>query len=127
MNDHISNITNIKDPIDIKLLESLRDMLGSDEVVFAKVVQCYLTESSQLIEDISGSIINQNPKTLEQTAHKLKSSSAALGAVILSRLCLQLEMMGQRGDLAGVLEVVSQLNQEYQKVAITLQQTINKN
>jgi HPt (histidine-containing phosphotransfer) domain-containing protein len=127
MNQELSNIPNSESAVNPAVLESLRAMLGNDEEVFTKVIKCYLAESPEIVEDMSTSIKNQNPKMLERTAHKLKSSSASMGAVTLYHLCLQMEIMGKSGSFEGSLETLSQLAQEYKKVESVLKQTINDN
>ncbi|MEA5574874.1 Hpt domain-containing protein [Anabaena sp. UHCC 0451] len=127
MNEKKSDIFEASFAINPQILDSLRIMLGNDEIVFTQVVKCYLSESSQLLQDINAFLKNQNAQMIEQTAHKLKSSSASMGAVTLSQLCLQMEIMGQSGNLASSIDVFSQLEQEYQKVEMTLQKTISNN
>ncbi|NES99864.1 MAG: Hpt domain-containing protein [Sphaerospermopsis sp. SIO1G1] len=125
MNQGLSNFPDTQHSIDPAVLESLRVMLGNDEVIFAKVVQCYLEESPQLIQEISKSIHQQEAKNLAQTAHKLKSSSAAMGAMVIHNLCLKLENIGESGNLEGSVEQLYQLTQEFEKVETILQTKIN--
>jgi HPt (histidine-containing phosphotransfer) domain-containing protein len=120
----ISSISDVRCSLDTKIIDSLKDMLEGNEVIFAEVVKCYLTESPQLIQAISTFVTTQNAQMLDQAAHKFKSSSASMGAIFLSQLCLQLEIMGKSGNLQGSLEILSQLEQEYQQVTIALQQKI---
>lgn len=127
MNQELSNFPNTQHSLDPAVLDSLRVMLGDDGVIFAKVVQCYLEESPQLIENISYSINTKNAQMLEQTAHKLKSSSASMGAMVIYNLCLQLENMGESGNLEGSLELFSRLAQDYEVVEIILREKINEN
>jgi len=111
--------------IDFTALEYLRSMLGGDEVAFIEVISCYLTESPHLLQTIKISIINQDAYSIWQTAHKLKSSSASLGAKTLTKICLKLEAKGQSGDLEGSDEIVVQLEQEYNDVKTVLERIQN--
>ncbi|WP_168536866.1 Hpt domain-containing protein [Anabaena sp. UHCC 0253] len=101
-------------------MEALLSMLSGDKKYLVKIINCYLLESLDLVKDIQTSVINQDTDAIHKTAHKLKSSSTSLGAINLSGLCLQLELKGKYGNLEGVLELVSQLNNEYEQVEIAL-------
>lgn len=125
MNQELSNFSDTQQSIDLAVLDSLRAMLGNDELIFAKVIECYLEEAPQIIEDISNSIKNQDSQMLEQTAHKLKSSSASMGAKMIYSLCSQLEDLGENGSVEGSLETFSQLTQEYERVENILRSKIS--
>ncbi|BAZ86278.1 Hpt domain-containing protein [Dolichospermum compactum] len=59
-----------------------------------------------------------------KTAHNLKSSSASLGAMDVHQLCLELELKRKNANLAGSLELVSQLINEYAQVEIALKKVL---
>jgi histidine phosphotransfer protein HptB len=107
-------------PIDNQVLESLMDMLGDDQEVLAEIINCYLVESPKMVNDIQTSATTQDADILSKTAHSFKSSSASVGAINLSELCIQLESKGKSGNLEGVLELVSQMSDEYAQVEIAL-------
>ena len=110
--------------IDTQVLESLLDMLGDDQEVLAEIINCYLVESPKIVAAIQTSITNEDADNLDKTAHNLKSSSASLGAMNLYQLCLELELKGKSGNLEGVLELVSQLINEYAQVEIALKKIV---
>ena len=126
MNPEISNISITQSAIDMDVLSSLWEMLGNDNAIFTKIIQSYLAECPQIVEDISTAVENKDLQMLEQMAHKLKSSSASIGAVNLGNLCSNMEEMGEEGNLENSLETLNQLTQEYTEVEITLQEIINK-
>ncbi|MBN3960311.1 MAG: PAS domain S-box protein [Nostoc sp. NMS8] len=112
--------------IDAKILQSLRNMVRGDRLVFAQLIECYLTETPRLVEDINTAIINQDTETLWKTAHKLKSSSASVGAIALAQLCKVLEAQGRNSKLENILELFSQLYQEYEQVKTALEKELTK-
>ncbi|QLE41878.1 PAS domain S-box protein [Nostoc sp. C052] len=112
--------------IDAKILQSLRNMVRGDRLVFAQLIECYLTETPRLVEDISTAIINQDTETLWKTAHQLKSSSASVGAIALAQLCKLLEAQGRSSKLENILELFSQLYQEYEQVKTALEKELAK-
>ena len=110
--------------IDTQVLESLLDMLEGGQEVLAEIINCYLLESPKIVAAIQTSITNEDADNLDKTAHNLKSSSASLGAMNLYQLCLQIELKGKSGNLEGVLELVSQLINEYAQVEIALRKIV---
>ncbi|MEH2087723.1 response regulator [Nostoc sp.] len=77
--------------IDAKILQSLQLMLRGDRVAFDELIEYYLTETARLVQHISTAIATQDIQTIWQIAHKLKSSSASIGAIALAQLCKVLE------------------------------------
>ncbi|WP_228014456.1 PAS domain S-box protein [Fortiea sp. LEGE XX443] len=112
--------------IDRKILQSLRQMLAGDRVAFAELLNCYFVEAPKLIQEIQASVVTQDGETLWKTAHKLKSSSASVGATSLAQLCKHLEASGRSNDLLGCADVCSQLQQEYEQVKTELQMELEE-
>ncbi|ODG99461.1 histidine kinase [Nostoc sp. KVJ20] len=112
--------------IDAKVLQSLRNMVRGDRVAFVELIECYLTETPRLVQDISTAITTQDTKTIWKTAHKLKSSSASVGAMDLAQLCKVLEVQGRSSNLENSRELLSQLYQEYEQVKTALQKELAK-
>ncbi|MEH1934542.1 MAG: PAS domain S-box protein [Nostoc sp.] len=112
--------------IDVKILQSLRNMVRGDRVVFAELIECYLTETLRLVQDISTAITTQDTQTIWKTAHQLKSSSASVGAIALAQLCKVLEAQGRSSKLENSLELLSQLYEEYEQVTTALQKELAK-
>ncbi|MCL6750280.1 PAS domain S-box protein [Nostoc sp. CCCryo 231-06] len=112
--------------INAKILQSLQNMLRGDRLAFVELIECYLTEAPRLVQDISTAITTQDAQTLWNTAHQLKSSSASVGAIALAQLCKVLEAQGRSSKLENSLELLSQLDQEYEQVKTTLEQELAK-
>ena len=110
--------------IDTQVLESLLDMLEGDQEVLVKIINCYLVESPKIVAAIQIAVTNEDADTLDKKAHSLKSSSASLGAMNLNQLCLELESKGKSGNLEGVVELVSQLVNEYAQVEIAFKKIV---
>lgn len=122
LGNHVSN----KDAIDTSVLQELRKMLSGEVGAFAELINCYLTEAPKLIHNINVAITTHDAEILWHTAHKLKSSSGSVGAVLLTQLCKQLEAQGRSSNLVGIAEIGSQLCQEYERVKTALQREINR-
>ncbi|WP_225892307.1 Hpt domain-containing protein [Nostoc sphaeroides] len=95
-------------------------------MAFVELIECYLTETPRLVQDISTAITTQDAQTLLNTAHQLKSSSASVGAIALAQLCKVLEAQGCSSKLENSLELISQLYQEYEQVKTALEKELAK-
>jgi PAS domain S-box-containing protein len=60
--------------------------------------------------------------TLRKEAHNLKSSSANIGALRLSEICRELELLGQSENLNGAPELLEKAEAEYERAKAELRQ-----
>jgi two-component system, sensor histidine kinase and response regulator len=60
------------------------------------------------------------PGQLLRAAHNLKGSSQNLGARPMAALSAELETIGKNGTVEGATELVTRLEQEYQRVCQAL-------
>ena len=90
--------------LDRSVLASLRELQDDgDPDIVAEVGGLFLEHSPQKIAAILQAVENGDAKGLQTAAHSLKSSSAYVGAMRLSELSRELEMMGRSGTLEGAL------------------------
>lgn len=109
-------------PIDIKVLQSFRKMVCKNtRNIMAEMIDCYLEDSPQLLEEIAKAIAQKNAHLLRRAAHTLKSSSMTLGAINLSNFCKELEKIGQDGNTDIGLEKLPLIVAEYERVKVALQ------
>ncbi len=102
--------------------QALVEMVGPDmPEVLVDLLDTYLEESAGLVSAISEGISQGDLASALRPAHSLKSSSASIGAMRLSRLCADLESH-LRGSLPGldVLEQVQQIEDEFVRVQSAL-------
>ena len=84
------------DGVDVRVFETLRSVVGES---MREIVESFLTETPKGLSALSTALKNDDPDTLRATAHQLKSSCASLGAVHLSGIMQQLELMGSQRRL----------------------------
>jgi len=90
--------------------QSLVEMVGPEMPdVLLDLLNTYLEESAGLVGAIQNGFDQGDLSSMLRPAHSLKSSSASIGAVRLSRLCADLEAH-LRGSLPG-LDVPKQVLQ----------------
>ena len=68
------------------------------------------------MEALRQAVTEGQPEQLKRAAHNLKGSSNNLGARTMAALSAELETLGKNGTVAGAAELVTGLEQEYQRV-----------
>lgn len=113
-------------PLNPKALQSLRDMLGGDEAAMAELLRYYLTDAPKMVQEIQAAIAENQARQLQEAAHRLKSSSASLGATTLAQFCRTLEAQGQANCLQDSAPIAEALVQEFERVIAALHQEVEK-
>ncbi len=112
-----NNISTEKTILESKVIESLREVEALDEVI-----EIYLETSPELLENINIAINQANPLILKNAAHSLKSISGTLGAMILYKVCQELEVLARLADESEnstppeAIEIFAEVKIEYEKV-----------
>jgi CheY-like chemotaxis protein/HPt (histidine-containing phosphotransfer) domain-containing protein len=106
--------------LDPAALKKLGETVG-DARFFAELIESFLTDMPHLLTIMRQNLDQGDAGGVHTTAHTLKSESADFGAMTLSGLCKELEMMGKAGTLEGAAELVAQVEAEYARVKEALQ------
>jgi PAS domain S-box-containing protein len=106
--------------LDPVALERLREMVGGDPQILAELIDTFLEDGPRLLADMCQSVEKGDAAGLRLAAHGLKSNSADFGAMALSELCRELEMMGKSGVLEGTSELLEQVEVEHERVRAAL-------
>jgi len=115
------------DVIDRSVLASLRELQDEgDPDIVAEVGGLFIKHSPDKVDAIMQSVENGDAKGLHMAAHSLKSSSAYVGAMRLSALAKELEMMGRSNSLVGAKELAQRLKTEFLQVMTVLEAEINE-
>jgi two-component system, sensor histidine kinase and response regulator len=78
--------------------------------LLGELAALFLQECPQMQAEIQAALNRGDAKVVERAAHSLKGSVANFGAKRIVDLAFQIEMLGKKGDLAAVPEVLTQLN-----------------
>ncbi|CAK0746780.1 two-component system, sensor histidine kinase and response regulator [Gammaproteobacteria bacterium] len=89
----------------------LAKLVGEDPKILADFLANYLCSASKASEDIRSALAQDDWKAVGAAAHKLKSSSRAVGAMVLGEVCARLEQAGDVSD--GV--TIQSLAPEFEK------------
>ena len=79
------------------LRDSLPPGMGTNSPLARRLILLFAGEAGSLIDKINQASATNDLKSLFQAAHALKSSSASLGAIEISRLAAELEMHSGTG------------------------------
>ena len=111
----------IAEAIDRTVLASLRELQDvGDPDIIAEVGGLFIEHSPEKIKAILLAVENKDAKGLHMAAHSLKSSSAYVGAMRLSDMSKELEMMGRAKVMDGAKEKAERLKAEYLRVRTAL-------
>jgi len=113
------------DVIDRSVLDRLRELQDEgDPDIVAEVGGLFIKHSPDKVNAIIQSVENGDAKGLHMAAHSLKSSSAYVGAMRLSALAKELELMGRSNSLEGAKDKTQRLKTEFMKVMTALEAEI---
>jgi len=107
--------------IDRTILASLRELQDvGDPDIIAEVGGLFVKHSPEKVKAILQAVEDKDAKGLQVAAHSLKSSSAYVGAMRLSDMSKELEMMGRSNVMDGAKEKAERLSAEYTRVRTAL-------
>lgn len=108
--------------IDQSVLASLKELQEEGEPdIVEEVGGLFLNHAPEKIAAIEKAAAQKDAKALQVSAHSLKSSSAYVGAMRLSAIAKDLEMIGRSGAVDGAAEKVESLKAEYLRVKTALE------
>jgi PAS domain S-box-containing protein len=91
-----------------------------------KLLARYLEDSRPLVDQLRQAIESNDPATLYAVAHRLKSSSAALGALTVAARCKELEALGRDHRIEEAPDPFRQLERDFDAVCSVFQAALNK-
>jgi PAS domain S-box-containing protein len=81
---------------------ALAAIVGDDPDVIATILAEYSQSAERLASELAAAAADGDAARIGAIAHKLKSSSRAIGALLLGEVCAVLERAGKSGDLDAV-------------------------
>jgi CheY-like chemotaxis protein/HPt (histidine-containing phosphotransfer) domain-containing protein len=106
-----------KDVLDRQVLDELSRMLGKGKPdMLASLINLYLAESPKLVGELKRAAGEGDAREIGRVAHSLKSCSANVGAMTLSRYCADIQAAAKRGDTAEARKIVATLEGEHASV-----------
>ncbi len=107
--------------LDARAFRQLRDTVGDDDQIIIEFIDAFLEDAPTLIEDLRRAVEKCDASGARLAAHSLKSNSATFGALELSELCRQLEMMFKDGKFEGAEDILALAIDQNARVAEALE------
>jgi len=104
--------------------DDLRSNCGEDEDLMRELIQIFLAESPQMLEDIRKSWEAKDAVALKQTAHRLKGSLVSLAANPAAHYANTLEQMGHEAKLEGAGKVLAELDKKMSELHAELMHSL---
>ncbi|MDO6745959.1 Hpt domain-containing protein [Gilvimarinus sp. 1_MG-2023] len=99
--------------IDHETLATLQEVMEED---FQRLIETFLSDSQQRIQDMQKALAAGLAEELRRAAHSFKGSSSNIGANELVRLCKNVEDRAQAGILQDLESQIIDIKEEYQIV-----------
>ncbi|MFI5227031.1 MAG: Hpt domain-containing protein [Candidatus Limnocylindrales bacterium] len=96
-----TNEPTVDGPIDSSTIDRLLESVGGDESFLDELTEAYLADAPVHLAAIRRALDAGSADELVRPAHTLKSSSATVGALILSGYARELELDARGGSVAG--------------------------
>ena len=103
--------------LDLSVLQRFVEQLGDDGWdVVREIIDVFLQDVPKMLAELRGAADASDARTVDRSAHTLKSSSASLGGLAMARLCADLEARAHGGSLDGAVESVERIGHEYERL-----------
>jgi CheY-like chemotaxis protein/HPt (histidine-containing phosphotransfer) domain-containing protein len=107
--------------LDRKVLDQLGALrMNGKPDLLARTIKLYLVESPKLMQKLKQAVLANNAPQIVRSAHSLKSSSANVGATLLSRYCADLETSARRVDTQEAGDIFARIEAEHARVQSAL-------
>ena len=107
--------------LDREALDQLGKLvLNSKPDLLARVINLYLVESPKLVQKLKQAADANDAPEIARSAHSLRSSSANVGAAVLSRYCGDIEASARRADTEEARKIFGIIEAEHGRVQAAL-------
>ncbi|MBL0727564.1 PAS domain-containing hybrid sensor histidine kinase/response regulator [Piscinibacter sp. HJYY11] len=111
--------------LDAQALERLRELDPNGENhLMERVVSAFDSSVGRLMPQLEDALNSLELGGIRHVAHTLKSSSASIGAMKLSRMCADLEARARNEQSDGMAERIAQLQSEVEIVRVALKRVL---
>lgn len=103
--------------LDPEIIEELQELMGTDTQTLIRI---YLEDSPQLLSQLQDAYLRRDSVAAIAPSHTLKSSSANLGAIQLSKIALSIETEARVGSIDKASLEMKDLLAEFERVKAEL-------
>ena len=113
--------------LDEEALATLKELGGDEDPEFlVSLVEQFIQDTRGYVETIREAAASGDALALKRSAHTLKSSSASMGAMVMSEICRTLQEMGRVGTVTGSEILAKRLQGEFDRVRQALELEVSK-
>lgn len=106
-------------------LDELKEIAGEDaSLVLSEIISSYLDEAPHLLQELYQSWKNQDCSRVKNSAHSLKSSSAAVGAMAFSNFCKEIESLAKDNNLQGIESLIKEALDSFEIAKVALEKEL---
>jgi HPt (histidine-containing phosphotransfer) domain-containing protein len=104
------------------------DQLQSDfsPKAFNGLIRVYLEQAGSLVKELNQAASEHDGERIVEAAHKLRGSSATVGARALTELCATLEQQATEGDLAAAAGSAARLDEAFHTTCQALEGNLSE-
>ncbi len=106
-----------QDRLDHDMVRTLREMTDMGQPDFlGELISLFLDTFSGQLQMLIDQVDSGDLAAVQRISHDLKSSSASVGAIVLSSHCAELEAMSRSGIARGTATMVARITEEFRDV-----------
>ncbi len=105
-------------------LDALKTRVRNNEKLIKKLVMLFLDDLPQLMKDLKQNIETNNLEEIMAVAHRIKGSSANLGAISVSEVSAVIERASKDNDLNNIIENMHKLEEQVELLMDGLQKYV---
>ncbi len=102
----------------------LMDIFEGDMELYGEIVEVFLEFQPEQLEAVAQGIAVQDPKAIEQAAHRLKGGLVNIGALQAGEAARVLEEAGRTQQMGGLEEKLKRLRYENKRLIEALKEII---
>jgi len=107
----------LEETINLAVLEGLRDLQQpGDPDLINELFELYREDTKAHLTELRRALKHKDKQTLQRLAHSIKGGSGNLGMTRMATLCLELEQELQYEELTGAGRILTQLEEEFERV-----------
>ncbi len=107
-------------------LDGLVKSFENDQDLFEELVDIFINDYPQMLNTLRDTLKNSDTNTLSRTAHSLKGMLRNFQAEAAADTAYTLEQMGREGSLVDADQIVDNLAEQLEQVALKLQQLVRE-
>jgi HPt (histidine-containing phosphotransfer) domain-containing protein len=106
--------------LDVMVLTSIGGNSGLASPLVKRLLALFRQEASKLVHGIEYALAAEDQEALLRQSHTLKSSSASIGAQLLSRVARHIEQFARQSELAEAGALTGDLRTEFARLLVAL-------